>query len=55
MKKVVTPGKDIVIDECMSAHLVRELKYDADGHPNRTKVKRKPKDTGTEIKIVILS
>lgn len=45
-----TCGKNIIIDECMSAHLVRELKWDTEGHPNLTKIQRKPKGVGTEIK-----
>ena len=45
-----TCGKNIIIDECMSAHLVREMKWDLEGHPNLTKIQRKPKGVGTEIK-----
>lgn len=43
-------GKDIIIDESMSAHLVREFRYDDMGHPDLRKIQRKPKGVGTEIK-----
>ena len=46
----VTPGNIIVVDECMSSWLGRDLKWSASGMPHITKIIRKPQGIGAELK-----
>ena len=47
---MVTPGFTIVVDECMSPWEGKEAKWSSDGMPQVTKIFRKPKGIGAELK-----
>lgn len=47
---VIVPGKNLVVDECMSAWRGLESKYRHDGCPSLIKIKRKPEGVGSEFK-----
>lgn len=49
-EKVVKPGADITVDECMSAWDGTDFKWTAEGMPHVTKIARKPKGIGCELK-----
>ena len=46
----VSPGTFIIVDESMSAWRGKDGNFCSDGLPHVTKIKRKPKGVGTEIK-----
>ena len=46
----VSPGPFIIVDESMSAWRGKDGNFCSDGLPHVTKIKRKPKGVGTEIK-----
>ena len=50
-KSVVVPGVALFVDECMSFWAGAEGKHHADGIAHMSKLQRKPKSTGTEIKL----
>lgn len=50
--KYVNPGTYLLIDEIMSPWLGLDANYAMNGVPHRTKIKRKPKGTGVELKAV---
>eukprot|EP00731_Ephydatia_muelleri_P003545 Em0001g3545a len=51
-QQVINPSHMIVEDELMSSWISRKQDRTADGIPHRTKIIRKPKGVGTEIKCV---
>ena len=51
--KVVSPGTFILLDEIMSSWLDLKADYSLNGIPYKTKIKRKPKGVGVELKVLI--
>ena len=47
---MVTPGKYLVVDECMSSWQGFDEEYTATGLPHVTKIPRKPEGVGAELK-----
>ena len=50
---VLSPGTNILLDEIMSSWLGSEAKYSMGGVPHKTKIIRKPKGVGVELKALI--
>ena len=48
--EVIEPGRVIVVNECMSEWQGKNGKYHAEGMPQVTKIIRKPKGVGCELK-----
>jgi hypothetical protein len=46
----VVPGRELVVDECMSAYRGLNGKYMKHGNPSEIKIARKPEGVGTEFK-----
>ena len=50
MQDAVSPGDELCVDEAMAMWLGRDKKYAAEGCPGITKIQRKPRGVGVELK-----